>query len=421
MFNKIKAFKQRLNASKDGKAVASNFGYLFILQIASYIFPLLTIPYLARVIGVEGFGKIAFAAAVIVWFQTIVDWGFNYTATRDVAKCRNDNKKVSEIFSIIFWTKLFLMILVFIFLIVSIYFIPFFFDNKYILLASFSIIFGQILMSEWFFQAMEKMKYITLLSLISKFIFTISIFIFIKDKDDFIFQPILASLGSILVGFYAIYLIVFKWKVEIEKPNLYKIIIALKQSFDVFINNFLPNLYNSFSMVLVGLWGGSSANGIYDAGRKFVGITHSFMGIFTRVLFPYLSRNINNHSIFAKIQLSIAFLASLTLFFVAPHLIKIFYTEEFYDAILVLKISSISIFLIALSQVYGTNYLIVKGYTRKLRNITFFYSILGFLISFPLVSTYSYIGANITLVVIQFLIGITVMFQALKIEKNISK
>lgn len=74
MLNKYKALKQRLNASKDGKALASNFGYLMIMQVASYIFPLLTIPYLARVIGVEGFGKIAFAATIIVWFQTITDW-----------------------------------------------------------------------------------------------------------------------------------------------------------------------------------------------------------------------------------------------------------------------------------------------------------------------------------------------------------
>ena len=117
MLNKLKSLKARVSTNKDGKALASNFGYLMLLQIASYIFPLLTIPYLARVIGVEGFGAIAFAAAVMIWFQTVVDWGFNYTATRDLAQNRDDTVKISEIFSTVLWTKLSLIAVMFIVLI----------------------------------------------------------------------------------------------------------------------------------------------------------------------------------------------------------------------------------------------------------------------------------------------------------------
>lgn len=64
-----------IKKSKEGKVLVSNFAYLSLLQIAGYIFPLLTLPYLARVIGAEGFGKIAFAAAIMTWIQTIADWG----------------------------------------------------------------------------------------------------------------------------------------------------------------------------------------------------------------------------------------------------------------------------------------------------------------------------------------------------------
>src|SRR5690554_2339090 len=71
MLSRAKRLISRVKKSEDGSALASNFGYLMLLQIAGYVFPLITIPYLARVIGVEGFGKIAFAAAVIVWFQTV--------------------------------------------------------------------------------------------------------------------------------------------------------------------------------------------------------------------------------------------------------------------------------------------------------------------------------------------------------------
>ena len=66
---------------KATEQLVENFFYLSLFQVACYIFPLLTIPYLARIIGTEGFGKIAFAAAVVSWIQIVVDWGFNYTAT----------------------------------------------------------------------------------------------------------------------------------------------------------------------------------------------------------------------------------------------------------------------------------------------------------------------------------------------------
>lgn len=419
MLNKYKALKQRLNASKDGKALASNFGYLMIMQVAGYIFPLLTIPYLARIIGVEGFGKIAFAAAIIVWFQTITDWGFSYTATRDVARNRDNLEKVSEIFSNVLWAKSLLAVVSFIILFLLTEFIPYLKENQILLFITFMLVPAKILFADWFFQAIEKMKFITIFDLISKAVFTVCIFVFIKEKSDFILQPLFLSLGSILVGLVSFYLIVFRWKVKILPPDYQHILVTIKNSKDVFINNLLPNLYNSFSIVLLGIWGGGVASGIYDAGRKFIGITHSFMSIFIRVFFPYLSRSIDKHSVFAKIHLCVAALGSLILFIAAPYLIKLFFTEEFYEAILVLKISSISIFLIALSQVYGTNYLIIQGYAKTLRNITFIYSALGFIISFPLVYKYSYIGATITLVAIQFLIGFTVMLQALRIEKKL--
>lgn len=186
MLRNIKALQLKLKKSKDGKALASNFEYMMLLQVAGYIFPLLTIPYLARAIGVEGFGKIAFASAVIVWFQTVSDRGFNYTATRDVAQNRENPEKVSEIFSNVLWARILLMTISFGLLLILIATIPLFKENQAVLLISFLLIPGHIMFPEWFFQAMERMKYITLFSLLSKLLFTILVFIFINQKEDYV-------------------------------------------------------------------------------------------------------------------------------------------------------------------------------------------------------------------------------------------
>ena len=215
----IKTIKNRIKNSKDGKTVFANFGYLTLLQIAGYVFPLITMPYLARVIGADGFGKIAFAAAIVVWFQTIADWGFNFTATRDVAQCRDDKEKVSRIFSNVLWARCMLTFVSGLILVLLTLLIPSFRENWLIICLTFLMIPGHIFFPDWFFQAVEKMKYTTLLNLGLKLLFTIAVFVFIKDENDYLLQPVFTTLGYLLCGVCALYIIINKWGYIIYKQD----------------------------------------------------------------------------------------------------------------------------------------------------------------------------------------------------------
>ena len=417
----IKNYLNRIKKSKDGRTLASNFGYLSLLQIAGYIFPLITMPYLARVIGVDGFGKIAFASAVVVWFQTVADWGFNYTATRDVAKNRDDKEKVSEIFSNVLWARCLLMIVSFLLLLLTILIVPIFKENYAVILVTFLLVPGHIMFPDWFFQALERMKYITILNILSKFLFTILVFIFIKEKNDYILQPLLTSLGFLLSGIIAMYLILNKWEIKLKRPSIKIIFKTIKGSTDVFINNIMPNLYKSFSVMLLGFFGSSISNGLLDAGSKFVSISQQFMLVISRTFFPFLSRRIDKHSMFSRLNICIAVIFSALLFILAPLIIKLFFTEEFYNAITVLRIMSISIFFLSLSNVYGTNYMIIQGYEKQLRNITFISSIFGFVISFPLIYYFDYIGAAVTITLTRGFLGLMIAYFARKIKQKLIK
>lgn len=412
----ISNIKNRILSSKDGKTLFANLGYLSLLQIAGYIFPLITIPYLAKVIGVDGFGKIAFASSVIIWFQTISDWGFNYTATRDVAKNRNDIEHVSDIFSSVFWARCLLMIVSFIILVFLIILIPKFREDSNVIFATFLMIPGYIMFPEWFFQAMERMKYITILNILSKALFTVAVFIFVKEKSDYILQPLFVSCGYILSGILAFYYIRRIWGIKLKKVPPATIFSAIRSSFDVFLNNIMPNLYNSFSTMLLGFVGGPSANGIYDAGCKFVNIAQQFMQVVSRTFFPFLSRKIEKHHIYVLINIFLAAVGSLLLFLLSPLLIKIFFTSEFYPSITIMKVMSISLFFLMLGDVYGTNYLIIKGKERQLRNISLICSLIGFAISFPLIHYFDYIGAALTVTITRGLLGFNSMFYAKRLQ-----
>lgn len=395
--------------NKEAKTVAGNFMWLSLLQVAGYVFPLITMPYLARVIGVEGFGKIAFASAIMVWIQTIADWGFNLTATRDVAQNRENPQKVSEIFSNVLWARCLLMVVSFIVLLILIVAIPQFKENSDVILVSFLMVPGHILFPDWFFQAVERMKYTTILNVIMKLIFTLAVFIFIKDKDDYILQPLFTSLGFVVSGVLALYIIINRWKVKLYKPNWENIKYTIKSTTDVFINHLAPNLYNSLSVVLLGFFGGGVANGIYDGGNRFINFIQSLLNIITRAFYPFLSRRKDFHSTYVKLVLGITTIAVIITYMCAPWLVRIMLSPEFADSVIVLRILSISLIFYMLSSAYGSCYLIINNREKVLRQSTIICSIIAFLIAIPLISKYTYIGVALTVTIARAMLGISEM------------
>lgn len=416
----INKYISLLKKSKDGRTLVANFGYLSLLQVAGYIFPIITIPYLSRIIGVENFGKIAFASAVVVWFQTVAEWGFNFTATRDVSKYRDDKDKVSEIFSNVLWARIFLMLLSFAFLLIALALIPKFRENSAIIFITFLIVPGNILFPDWFFQAFERMRYTTLLNLLSKLLFTIAIFIFIKEKSDYILQPLITSLGYLVSGLISMYFIIGRWGVKLHKPQLKPIIKTIKESTSMFLNNFVPNLYNSFSIMLLGFYGCSVSNGLLDAGTKFIDTTQQFINVIGRVFFPFLARKLDQHNKYVKINVYLSLIISLLLFLFAPMIIKIFYTSEFYQSINILRFLSITVFFMSIRNAYGTHYMALKGYDKELCFLTFWSSICGFILAFPLVYYFNYWGAAINILLIKGIMAFIVVLKAKKIKNELA-
>lgn len=416
--NKLKAKIARVAKNKDARIVAGNFMWLSALQVAGYVFPLITMPYLARIIGVEGFGKIAFASAIMVWIQTIADWGFNLTATRDVAQNRDDKQKVSEIFSNVLWARCLLMLLSFVVLSSLILLVPKFREESAVILVTFLMIPGHILFPDWFFQAIEKMKYITILNVLMKFLFTIAVFVFVKEPEDYILQPLLTSLGYVVCGIIALYLILGKWRIKLLKPKWSAIWQTIKGSTDVFINHLMPNLYNSFSTMLLGFWGGGTAVGVLDGGNKFIHIGAQVQNSINRAFYPFLSRKIGGHRSYVKVTVGISLFMCVFLFFGAPLMVKYLLSPEFADSASVIRIRAISMVFYAISSAYGANYLIIKHKEALLRQITMWCSLVGFAIAWPLVYYYGYMGASLTVTISVGLLAVSYYTAAKKIEKQ---
>ena len=248
--------------------------------------------------------------------------------------------------------------------------------------------------------------------MLMKLIFTIAVFIFIKQPEDYILQPLFTSLGYVVSGLIALYYILFKWGIKLHKPNGTGVLQTIKKSADVFINNLAPNLYNSFSTVLLGFFGGGAANGIYDGGVRFFNIGSQLLHIFTRTFFPFLSRRPEKHNQFAMLTIGVTVVMAVILYAGAPWIVEFMLSEAFVGSVTVLRILAISLVFVTLSSVYGSCYLIIHKQERLLRKITLYSSLAGFIVAWPLIYYFSYIGTALTVAFSRFLLGAFTMYFA---------
>lgn len=279
--------------TEERKTLLSNFMSLSILQGLNYLLPLITMPYIIRVVGLENFGLIAFAAAIIAYFNVIVDYGFNLTATRDVAVHRDDKAKITEIYSSVMTIKLMLVFACLICLVIIAALFNEFFSNMAIYFFTFGIVIGQALFPVWFFQGMEKMKYITYLHILSKSIFTLMIFIFVQEESDFYIVPLLTSFGFIVAGVLSQILIKKEFNIVFEWQQIKKIKYYLKNGWHVFISRLYVNLYTTTNIVLLGFLTNNLTVGYFSIAEKIV---LAIAGIFepaNQALYPYLVKKYN--------------------------------------------------------------------------------------------------------------------------------
>jgi PST family polysaccharide transporter len=276
---------------------------------------------------------------------------------------------------------------------------------------------AQILNFDWFFQGIEKMKYFTILSFISRFIFTVSIFFVIKTQSDFILIPFLTFIGTLFSGLFALYLIFIRYKVRIYFPGIKNIIETLKLGWSVFISLIAPNLYNSFSTVVLKIFYGDIAVGIYDAGRRVNSISEQLPIILSKATFPFLSRRIDKHKSFMKYNMMLCLFISILNLVFAEIIVKILYTPEFNKAVWVIRIMAFTPFAYSLVNGYGINYLLQVGKEKVFKNIILLCSVLGFILLFVLIPFFSFYGAAATVLIIYFLKGIISRHYALKLIK----
>jgi len=394
----------RYNKIKNNRLV-KNFVSLLILQGSNYLLPLITLPYLFKVLGADKFGLLAFASAVVLFLQVFVDYGFNLSGTREISVHSHNRAKLIEIFSSIMTIKAILLLFSFVLLTLLILFFEKFKSDFLIFYITFGIVVGEALFPRWFFQGMEEMKYITYINVSIKIFFTICIFIFVQESNDYYMVPLLNSIGFIIAGLFSLILIknIFDIHFQIQKKSI--IIRYLKESWNIFLTELMPNLYNNFSTLLLGFVTSMENVGYYSLATRIIGIFNGLLQIIKTVTFPYLNKDFSKFKIIAKIMIGSGFLLSVLIFSLASLVVPYIFGNSAVQSVTLIYILALSPLFASMLYTFGTNKLLILKRDREFKNITFVYSLFGFSSAIIFVPMFGIYGAAFTLIITRALMA----------------
>lgn len=425
----IKLFKKHIN-SLTRKRLAENFISLSVLQGLNYILPLITLPYLVRVLGPEKFGLIAFVQALIQYFIILTNYGFNLSATRQISINRENTEKVAEIFSSVMIIRFILGILSFIILAIILVLIPKFRQDSVIYIYTFGMVVGNILFPVWFFQGMEKMKYITIINIISRSIFTICIFIFIKRVEDYLYVPLINSFGSIIAGALSLRIVFKDFKIKLKIPRIKSIKTQFREGWHIFISSMAISLYTTSNVFILGLFTNNTIVGYYSAAEKLIKAVKGLINPVSQTIYPYISKvaNESKQRVLVFIRKMVVFIGSgffiisLLIFIFSNIIVNIVLGEDYHQSIVVLRILAFLPFIICLSNIFAVQGLYAFGLQHLFTKFVIPIAILHLCILSFLTYYFSIIGTAAALIITEVLIttfSIKYFYKFILKEKNL--
>lgn len=407
--------KRLLKIISNNKVLVKNFTSLSLLQLANYIFPVITLPYLVRVLGPEKYGLINFAAAFSAYFVIITDYGFNLSATQEISVNRNDKEKVSEIFSSVLTIKIILFFLssgIF-FLIVNMF--ELFSNDAGLYSIMFIGVVGIVLFPLWVYQGVEKMKYILIINVAIRSVTVVSIFLLVKVENDYLLLAVIYTITQVMTGITGLFFAIRKFDLRYLFPSKVQLLEQLKKGWNLFLSSIWINLYTTSNVFILGLFAPNSVVGYYSAADK---VRIAFQGILSSMsqsVFPYVNKLLaESYQKFLsfnrkllKISVIIGIIISSSLFLFAEPIVKIVLGNEYSPSVIVLRIIAWLPLIIFLSNVFGIQTMLPLNYQKRFSQILFLAALINLMISFSIVPSYFEIGTAVSMLVTEIFVTLS--------------
>lgn len=370
-----------------------NIAALGALQAANYLIPLLTLPYLTRVLGVDAFGKYALVLAVMSYFVLLTDYGFSWSATRQIAANRDDHYVVSTVFSATWSAQWLLAFISGLMLIATVKAIPLLQQDAMLYFVGFSLVIGNVFLPLWLLQGLERMREVAIIQVAGRIATLPPLFLLVEDPDDLVWAVALAGLGPVISGVLSLYWISYNRLIFWKRPALSSTLSALQEGGTLFRSKISISLYTTLTPLVLGAISGTTAVGYFTLADRIRRAAQAMLEPVSLALYPRLShlytkdrgaaQNMIKRSAVIIIGLSGA--SSLFIWMMADWLVLLLGGGEFSSAVAVLRLLAFLPLIMGLSNILGVQIMLPSGLNRPFNGIVYAAAIFGLLIVVPLI------------------------------------
>lgn len=356
-----------------GNPLRRDLLYLYVAQAANIIFPLITVPFLARVLGPESFGFLAVGQALAVYLQLVIEYGFSYSAAREVTRFGGDRENIKKVLDGVLGAKV-LLFFITVVLGYSVYLVvPFFKHHSTLVFASLSYAFAEVLNPYWLYRGLGRVRVLAFLIITTRLLSFASILTFVRDPSQYALPIFLNGLSNLLPGVLGY--VVFMWKESgFWMPSLSGALVYLSQGFKVFVYENLSVIRNTINPFLLAFLLPAKEVGLFASAERMVQPLMGFLVPLISVFLPRLVKIASEDKEIAKRMvgslamsvLSVGLLMVGGLIAFGDLLISVVFGTSYLESGVLLKILALAVFLSSVVVILGNIWCVALGLDRIL-------------------------------------------------------
>lgn len=336
--------------------------------------PLITIPYLIRVLGPDNFGRLAFAQSFIQYLVITTNYSFDLSATRAVALARDDPHELSQLFCSVTIIKLSFMLLGFLFMALLITILPVFNYDWALYSIVYLTVVGNALFPVWLYQGLEKMRHITAITIITRTSMVISIFLLINNKSDYILAAAFLSGGMLLSGSIALAYVPKIVKIKLCWPGFNRLHRDIADGWHIFVAMLGGSMYNNSNIFILGLVANPAVVGYFAAADKLIKAVQGIIQPVSQATYPHIAA-----LIYKSKENALTFIGKLLrvtsggmlgistiLYIFSTQFSHLLFGEKFNNSINLIEIMAPVPFLIGLNTIFGAQFIVQFNLGRLL-------------------------------------------------------
>lgn len=394
------------------RKLVENILSLYGLLSLYYLIPLAVLPYLVRVLGIEMYGLMAFSQSFAQYFTTFTDYGFNFSATRSIAESQSDHAEISKIFCAVYLIKWSLTLLGFVGLAFIVAFVPRFTGEWRFFFLAYLAVAGNVLFPTWYFQGVEKMRYISLIVGSTRVLAASLLFVFIHSPGDALKALAIQSAGTLVCGIVGIVVAVRSFRLVLSWPGRARLCNTLKDGWHLFLSSAAMGLYTNTNVFLVGTLAGNIQAGYFSAAERLLRAMQALIVPIIQATFPHVSKLLSESKDLALqfLRRSVRWTVGLTLIpstimlvFATPVTLLCF-GHNAAGSISVIRWIAFLPVLSAISNVLGVNTMIPFGMDKQFSRVVLVAGVVNIVLASVLSKVYGANGAGCSILVAELIV-----------------